>query len=215
MDNKNVIIFGDSYSTFKDCIPEGYAPYYTGERTELPDIRSADESWWSMLVKEVGWNLIRNDSWSGSTIGYTGYYGEDYSSSSSFIYRLDKLAREGFFKVNKVDTVLVFGGTNDSWCEAELGEEMYSGWQKEDLYKVLPAVGFFFTRLREILPDAEIYGICNSEIKPEIIGAIKHACERVGGVSIALENVEKIEGHPTPRGMIEIKEQIIKAISIK
>lgn len=212
MNTENVIIFGDSYSTFKDCVPDGYAVYYTGERTELPDIHSADESWWNMLVKEMGWSLIRNDSWSGSTIGYTGYYGEDYSSTCSFIYRLDKLTREGFFEANRVDTVLVFGGTNDSWCEAELGEEMYSGWQKDDLYKVLPAVGCFFTKLRETLPNAQIYGICNSEIKPEIVDAIKQACERVGAVSIALENVEKIEGHPTAEGMAQIKDQIARVL---
>ena len=213
MNDKNVIIFGDSYSTFIDSIPEGYAPYYTGSRESGPDIHSADESWWGMLIKETGWNLVRNDSWSGSTIGYRGYDNADYSKTSSFIFRLEKLADEDFFRANNINTVLVFGGTNDSWCGAELGEEMYTGWQREDLYKVLPAVGCYFTKLRETLPDAEIYGICNSGIKQEIIDAIKHACDRIGAKTITLTEVEKEEDHPTARGMVEIKDQILKAIN--
>ena len=209
MAEKNIIIFGDSYSTFKDCVPEGYAVYYTGERENAPDIYSKDESWWGMLINETGYNLLRNDSWSGSTIGYTGYDGADYSGGGSFITRLEKLNKEGFFKANRVDTVLVFGGTNDSWCGAELGCEMYSGWLREDLYKVLPAIGLYFTRLREILPDAEIVGICNSEIKSEITDAIKNACERIGAKTVSLKDIDKIEGHPTALGMAQIKEQVI------
>lgn len=213
MSNKNVIIFGDSYSTFKDCIPEGYEPYYTGCRESGPDIYSRDESWWGMLMNETGWNLVRNDSWSGSTIGYRGYQNSDNSQTCSFIFRLETLAKQDFFNSNDINTVLVFGGTNDSWCEAELGEEMYTGWQREDLYKVLPAIGCYFTKLRETLPDAEIYGICNSGIKQEIVDAIKHACDRIGARTIEIGEVEKEENHPTARGMIEIKDVILKAIA--
>ena len=214
MKPENVIIFGDSYSTFEGCIPEGYAAYYTGTRETPPDISSADESWWGMLMKQTGWNLVRNDSWSGSTIGYTGYDGADYSRTSSFIYRLEKLKAEGFFEAAKVDTVLVFGGTNDSWCGAELGEEMHEGWEREDLYQVLPAVGCFFAKLREALQNAQIYAICNTEIKPEIIEGIKNASERIGAESIQLEGIDKINGHPTALGMTQIKDQVLRAIGV-
>ena len=46
----NLLIFGDSYSTFEGCIPKGYAVYYSGHRDRGPDIESADQSWWGMLV---------------------------------------------------------------------------------------------------------------------------------------------------------------------
>ena len=212
MESKNVIIFGDSYSTFAGHIPEGYAPYYHGTGEITPDISSADESWWAMLMKEMGWNLVRNDSWSGSTIGYTGYDGADYSKTSSFITRLEKLKAEGFFEASKVNTVLVFGGTNDSWCGAELGEEKYEGWEREDLYRVLPAIGCFFTRLREALPHARIYAICNTEIKPKIIEGIKNVSERIGATAVQLEKIDKINDHPTAKGMIEIKDQFLDAL---
>ena len=212
MKNENIMIFGDSYSTFAGCIPQGYAVYYSGRRERGPDIESADQSWWGLMVKESGANLVRNDSWSGSTIGYTGYNNSDTSGSSSFIYRLEKLTQEGFFAENKIDTVFVFGGTNDSWSNAPLGNEMSEGWERKDLYNVLPAVGYFFTKLRETLPDAKIYGICNCDIKNEVRDAIRNSCERVGGKAIVLEKIDKMNGHPTPLGMIQIKDQVLASV---
>ena len=213
MKNKNVIIFGDSYSTFVGCIPEGYATYYSGARESGPDINSKDESWWGMLMNETGVNLVRNDSWSGSTIGYRGYNGLDASQFNSFIYRLRKLKSEGYFEKNKIDTVLVFGGTNDSWCGAEIGEEMREGWSEEDLYRVLPAIWCYFKELRATFPDAEIYGICNCGIHNEIVDAIKGVCCEIGAKAVELHDVEKDEDHPTPLGMVQIKDQILDAIS--
>ena len=213
---KNIMIFGDSYSTFTGCIPEGHAAYYTGKRTsadESPDVPSADHTWWGLLVKETGVNLVRNDSWSGSTIGYTGWGGKDTSKTSSFIYRLETLASEGFFEKNEIDTVFVFGGTNDSWSDAPLGEEMTEGWKREDLFNVLPAVHYFFKKLRETLPNAKIYGIGNCGIKAEVVNAIQNACEANGGKPIVLTDaVDKRSGHPTVQGMIDIKNQVLAAL---
>jgi hypothetical protein len=212
MKNENIMIFGDSYSTFAGCIPAGYAPYYSGRRERGPDIESADQSWWGLMVKETESNLVRNDSWSGSTIGYTGYNNSDTSKTSSFIYRLEKLTQEGFFADNKIDTVFVFGGTNDSWSNAPLGNEMSEGWERKDLYNVLPAISYFFTKLREVLPNAKIYGICNCDIKSEVVNATKNVCDKVGGKAIVLENIDKMNGHPTPLGMVQIKDQVLKGI---
>ena len=208
----NLLIFGDSYSTFEGCIPKGYAVYYSGHRDRGPDIESADQSRWGMLVNETDAHLVLNDSWSGSTIGYTGYNGSDNSRSSSFIYRLEKMEADGFFDKNKIDTVLVFGGTNDSWSNAPLGEYAEKAEDKKELYNVLPAIGYFFTKLRAALPDAKIYGICNCDIKGEIVSAIKLACAAVDGKAIELKAVDKMNGHPTPLGMVHIKDQVLKGI---
>lgn len=210
--NRNIIIFGDSYSTFAGCIPEGYAPYYTGTGERVPDISSADESWWGRLINETGWKLVRNDSWSGAPICYRGYEGVDVSKSSSFIYRLRRLREEGFFRDNEIDTVLVLGGTNDSWCGAEIGEEMREGWCESDLYRVLPAVWYYFTDLRATFPEAEIYAICNCDINETIIDAMARAAQSVGAEPILLHDIEKEEGHPTSVGMAQIKEQVLSVM---
>lgn len=209
MDKRNIIIFGDSYSTFAGCIPQGYAPYYTGTGERVPDIASADESWWGLLMNETGWKLVRNDSWSGAPICYRGYNGTDVSKSCSFIYRLKKLREEGYFAENEIDTVLVLGGTNDSWCGAEIGEEKREGWESEDLYSVLPAVWYYFTDLRSTFPKAQIYTICNCDINEKIIDAMVRASESVGAVPVLLHDIDKLEGHPTKQGMMEIKEQVL------
>ena len=209
MKNRNVIIFGDSYSTYAGCIPEGYGPYYTGTGERVPDLSSPEETWWGLMINKTGWNLVRNDSWSGAPICYRGYDEIDVSKTSSFIYRLKRLREEGFFRDNNIDTVLVLGGTNDSWCGAEIGEEMREGWQNDDLYKVLPAVWYYFTDLRATFPDAEIYAICNCDINDVIIDAMKRAAESVGAIPILLHDIEKEEGHPNAKGMAEIAEQVL------
>ena len=44
---KDIVIFGDSYSTFKGFIPEGYSPWYSvGGRPEQPDVFCVQDSWW-------------------------------------------------------------------------------------------------------------------------------------------------------------------------
>ena len=212
MKKKNVIIFGDSYSTFAGAIPEGYGPYYTGTGERVPDISSAEESWWGLLMKETGWNLVRNDSWSGAPICFRGYNGTDVSKTCSFIYRLEKLRDEGYFTENRIDTVFVFGGTNDSWCGAEIGEEKREGLEREDLYSVLPAVWYYFGELKATFPNAEIYVICNCDINEVIIDAMKRAAESIGAKPILLHDVDKLEGHPTALGMIEIKDQVLEAV---
>lgn len=115
MKSENIMIFGDSYSTYEGHIPAGYAVYYSGHRDNPPDVFDVKNTWWGRLIAETDSTLVQNNSWSGSTIGYTGYNNSDCSHSSSFIYRFEKLLAEGFFEEHKIDRLFVFGGTNDSW----------------------------------------------------------------------------------------------------
>ena len=212
---KNIVIFGDSYSTHKNIIPKGYSAYYSDDGNEeglaVTKMKEGD-TWWYRFVSDVGGKLLRNDSWSGSTIGYTGYDNADCSKSSSFIYRYRQLKQEGFFEKNKVDTVLVFGGTNDSWSDAPLGETKAFGWEEKDLFAVLPAIFYFAYTLKTDLPDSEIVFIINTELKDEIADCIEEATKRYGLKSVRLEGVSKEYGHPTVTGMREISEQLVKAL---
>ncbi len=212
MNSQSIIIFGDSYSTYEGHIPEGYAVYYSGHRETPPDVSDATKTWWGSLLEATGSTLVQNNSWSGSTIGYTGYNNADCSNSSSFIYRFRKLANEGFFEKNKIDTLFVFGGTNDSWSGAPLGELKYNGIEESDLFCVLPAIAHFAEQLAVTLPDTKIVFIANCDIKSEIIDAMKSVCERYGLVFVALSDIDKLNGHPTELGMEQICEQVLAGI---
>ena len=213
--SNNIIIFGDSYSTFENFVPDGYAVYYSENERPETDVTKVEQTWWHQVVKNAALNLILNNSWSGSTIGYTGYDNVDCSKSSSFIYRLKQLIENGFFVENKIDTVFVFGGTNDSWSNAPLGEIKYSGWEEKDLFSVLPAVCYFLNLLKETLPQTKIYCLINTEIKPEIASCMENACEKYHITPITFNSIDKKCGHPTIQGMKNIKSSVLNALNNK
>ena len=212
MKHENIVIFGDSYSTYEGHIPDGYAVYYSGHREKEPDVYDAAKTWWGRLLEATESTLVQNNSWSGSTIGYTGYNNSDCSGTSSFIHRFKKLAGEGFFEKNKIDTLFVFGGTNDSWSGAPLGELKYDGIEENDLYFVLPAISYFAKLLSETLAGTKIVFIANCDIKSEITGAMRSVCEHYGYTYVALSDIDKLNGHPTELGMEQIFEQVLAGI---
>ncbi len=207
-----VLIFGDSYSTFEGYIPEGYAFYYPATLEGRPKVTKVEETWWHSLLTETKSTLIRNDSWSGSTVGYTGYGGQDTSGFSSFITRLEKMIKEGFFEKNPLDTVFVFGATNDSWSNAPLGEAKYENFTREDRYFVLPAICEFLKMLKAAIPNTRIIYIVNSQLKEEIGNTVKEAAHRYGIEYLFLENIDKKFDHPTVLGMKQIKDQVAKML---
>lgn len=208
----NCLILGDSYSTFEGYIPNGYATWYYNELREGTDVNQVEQTWWKQLLIKTNANLILNNSWSGSTICYTGYGNADCSKSSSFIYRLRQLQDNGFFEENKIDTVFVFGATNDSWCGAQMGKVQFSDWEEKDLYYVLPAMTYLFKTLRDILPNANIVCIINTELKYEITTLFFEICKKYNAKQVFLKDISKKGGHPDILGMSQICDQILENI---
>ena len=200
---KNCIIFGDSYSTYASHIPAGYPTYYPNR-----DVDDVSKTWWASFCERAGLNLIQNNSWSGSPLGYTGYNNADCSRHGSFIARYRQMKEAGFFDQNKIDTVFVFGGTNDSWANAPLGEIKLSDWTDDDLFSVLPAICYLTYILKTDLPDADIILIINSGIKPEIQDCFEIAAKHFGVKSVRLHDIDKENNHPSAKGMAAICEQI-------
>lgn len=211
--HKKALIFGDSYSTFEGCVPDGYAVYYSPRECDYTDVRKVEQTWWHRVMSRTGLELVQNNSWSGSTIGYTGYENADTSTSSSFIFRLRQLIGKGFFDENRIDTVFVFGGTNDSWSDAPLGEPKFENWEESDLYFVLPAVCCFLWLLRQTLPQAKIYCLVNTEIKTEITDCMKAACSRYGITPVEFDHIDINCGHPTIRGMQDIADTVAQTLT--
>lgn len=210
MNLQNVLIFGDSYSTFRGWIPEGFGYSYSEDRTDGNEVVRVEDTWWHRVITATDSKLIQNNSWSGSTIGYTGYNGQDLSESKSFIYRFKKLLSEGFFEENKIDTFFILGGTNDSWSHAPVGDLMYDGFEEKQLYSVLPAICYFFKMVKESLPDTKIYCLVNTYLDEKITAGMVTAAEHYGLEVIRFSHIDKWHGHPTIEGMREMSEEILK-----
>lgn len=197
---KKVSILGDSYSTFQDIIPSGYATFYPNDRN---DVKEVGQTWWSLYNEAMGYELEVNDSWGGTTICNTGY-GRMNFSSNSFNSRL--------WKLGNPDIIFVFGGTNDAWARSPLGEYQYSGWTKKDCNSLRPALAYMLDALTRLYPEASIYTILNSELQEEVNESFRTVCAHYGIKLIELHDIEKQNGHPSIKGMEAIKDQLIEAI---
>lgn len=203
----NAFILGDSYSTFKDYIPKGFSFWYSNVEKEETDVIDVSQTWWWQLINSTDSQLVRNCSWSGSTICNTCR--PTFDVSTSFINRFEKLVNEGFFEQNEINTFFVFGGTNDSWINSPVGELVVEGWNDEQLLCVLPAVSYLFYRIKTVIPNARVINLINTNLKEVIVEGIKKSAEHFGVEYLQLENISKQNGHPDIKGMVQIKNQII------
>ncbi|MDD4689264.1 MAG: SGNH/GDSL hydrolase family protein [Eubacteriales bacterium] len=207
---KNIFILGDSYSTYKGYIPEGNAFYYSDERKEEAIVHGVDKTWWRQMAKDMDYNVAMNDSYSGSTVCNT--VRPEFTIESSFVSRMDKYIKMDYFAKNNIETVFIFGGTNDSWIDAPIGKLMYSKWKKEDLKSVLPAFCYLIDRIQTTNKDMKIVVILNTDIKPEITDNFAVACEKYGVRYVRLKDIDKASGHPTVLGMTQIASQVVESL---
>ena len=204
-------ILGDSYSTFKGFIPEGYATWYSEKQKPETDVVSVEQTWWYDLTGKHGATLVRNCSYSGTTICHTGYDGEDYKEIS-FLGRMENLLNEGFFEENPVDTIFIFGGTNDSWAQSPVGELCTQDWTEESLYSVLPAFCKLLDLITTRLPGVRVICPINTELDPAISSGLLAGCAWYGALAVILWDIGKTAGHPNKMGMRQIRDQIIQTV---
>ena len=208
---KTMGILGDSYSTYGKWIALDNETWYSDNgNAQDNNIASVKETWWWKLSKETGLNLLKNESYSGSTICNTGYNGQD-ASSLSFLTRAENNFGRNQTLSPKPDILFVFGGTNDDWANVNIGSVKYSDWSVEDKKTILPAFCYLLDYLQLWNPQARIINIINDELKADIVNGMKTACNHYGVEVIQLQNISKTNGHPNVSGMESIKNQV-KAI---
>ena len=198
-----VAVLGDSYSTFLGHIPDGNAWWYSSRPQGPNDVVKVEDTWWNQFCSIAGYDLVMNESWSGSTICNTGYDAVP-CPTWSFIARMKNIVAGE----EDPDLILICGGTNDSWANSPIGEMKYADWTSEDLASYLPACCYMLDYLRREAPDAEIVCVVNSELKPEITQGQFDACEHYGAHALLLEDIEKIWNHPSVAGMTAMAEQV-------
>lgn len=202
---KSVSVLGDSYSTFENYIEpkDNEMWYFVNPNPDLTDVNDVKQTWWHQLIKDGGYRLEQNNSYSGSTICTTGYHGEDYTPRA-FITRMDNLGCP--------DILLIFGATNDSWANSPIGEFVWSDWTEEQLKSFRPALTYMLSHIVDRYPNTEILYIINDGLKPEITTSIVEACDRYGVPYVQLKDIDKTAGHPNIHGMKQIKEQVAAAL---
>ena len=202
---KAVSILGDSYSTFEGFVtPETNEMWYYAQgergRTDVMDVR---QTWWHQLISRQGWKLCVNNSYSGSTISYSGYSGNDYSKRS-FLTRMDNLGNP--------DIIFIFGATNDSWAGAPIGEYQYENLSKGNFWTFRPAMARMLEWMTARYIGVDIYFILNDGLTEDINVSCKTICEHYGVKCIALKGIDKMSGHPSVKGMQQIAEQVVREI---
>ena len=200
-----ISILGDSYSTFQGYIPDGNeAWYYTPVDTSRTDVDNVTQTWWWQVINQAGCLIEKNDSYSGATVSYHGYNNEDYSPRS-FITRLPRLGSP--------DVILIFGGTNDDWAGAKLGEYQYDNFAHADFFTYRPALAYLLQQAKERYPNVKIFFIINSELKNDLVESTKVICRHYDIPFIELKDIDKKQNHPTVKGMKSIAQQVLEFIN--
>ena len=200
-------ILGDSYSTFKGFVPKEYACYYPNPEM-VDNVLSVEDTWWCKLIYQQGMRLLVNDSYSGSTV--CTCVRDNQPMSASFVERVhcsfcndDKLQPDYFF---------VFGCTNDSWLDREIGQVQYESWTEDDLKSVLPAYCYVLDQLSAVYKKSKIVTVINTGLHPEITKGIILSSDHYGTIVVKLHDIDKQSGHPSALGMSQIADQICEIL---
>lgn len=199
-----VSILGDSYSTFEGFIPKANEIWYFKTPPQnRTDVTKVTQTWWWQVIKDGGYKLGVNNSWSGATISNTGYRDEDYTVRS-FTTRDTQLGNP--------DIILVCGGTNDSWAGVKMGEYQYKDWTRGDLYYFRPAMAKLLVDLSEHYPNVPVYFILNSDLRKEVNESVETVCKHYNVPVIKLHDIDKQNGHPSIKGMKAFADQVLAVI---
>ena len=201
---KSISILGDSYSTFKDYLtPDTNYVWYPQENRKTNDVVDVRQTWWHQFIKDNGFRLHVNNSFSGATICHTGYHREDYSDRS-YCTRLKYLGTP--------DIIIVFGGTNDTWAKSPIGDFQYSDWKRHDLFKFRPAMAYLLSNLLDRYPGVDIYVVINDILSEDVTLSMKTICGHYQVKYIQLHDIDKQSGHPSILGMQQIANQLAEII---
>jgi len=201
-----VTIFGDSYSTFEGWLTPDTKEswYFTADnpsRDKNNDVTAVEQTWWWQVIDQMGMKLEKNNSYSGSTVGYYGYQNENYQPRS-FNTRVADLGEP--------DIILSCCITNDSWTGEKVGEYKYANWTENDMWYFRPAMARLCATLRLNYPCAKVYFILNTDLKPEHSESMRVICRHYGLPLIELHDIDKQDGHPSQKGHKAFAEQVIE-----
>lgn len=204
-------VLGDSYSAFKGYVdPETNDPWSDYEEI---GVTGPEQMWWYQLAEETGWTMDKNNSFSGSLICN---HNVEYYAKHSFIRRMEGLGNP--------DVIFVFGGTNDAFKEAPLGDYVYADWTEDQLCMFRPGLAYLLDHLKQQHPKAAVYllvdmdlcsGGVDEAIRDSFIESMHQVAEHYGVTCIDLYKIHKKWWHPNAQGQQDIAKQVLKVVMPK
>ena len=132
-ENKTVSILGDSISTYRGIIPDGWSYFYPYPTADLGDY---NQTWWMVMANTLGMKLLRNNSWSGSCVS---------SGTGSSSCTLDSRLIELLDGDTRPDVIVINMGANDCASKYVSLETFDSS------YKIM------LDKIKALCPDSEIF----------------------------------------------------------
>lgn len=111
-------ILGDSISTLEGYNPRGYNVHYKNEVCENSGVRYIDDTWWGIVLKNLGGELLVNSSWSGTRTTHLSDRLPLFPSTSSK-KRVNSLGKGNI----SPDVIIIYIGINDCGNAVKIGEK--------------------------------------------------------------------------------------------
>lgn len=203
-----VSILGDSYSATPGTIPtrnEAYTSANVGS--------DVSKTYWGKFIAAIGGVLETNESWSGSLVSRKPV-------NNGTVPMIDDSRCK---QLGNPDIILLFGGTNDAWNNADRGEgvDCYdsANWTADNLKMFRPAYAYLLSTLKTTYPKAQIICLINttsaSGAKPDIPVAIAQDIQDIADhyscLWVQTAGVSKQSNHPDAVGNATIFKQLYTA----
>ena len=143
---KTFSIYGDSMSTLAGFQPEGYAVHYQGEFAERSHVTAMEDTWWGMVIRHFGGQLLTCNAFSGSTVSELRRSGIAFPAGASE-ERMDALLSAGV-----PDVLMVYLGTND-WYQLVETDDFEEPWWRT----FSGSYHHMMEGLRKRFPETEIW----------------------------------------------------------
>lgn len=211
---KRFSVLGDSISTFEGMVPEGNAVYYRDADARANGVVTPANTWWMQVIDRLDGALLANGSFSGSLVA-----GESFPAGRAEQRAAQLIGADGAGP----DAVLVYLGIND------YGEGT-------DPVEFERAYGEMLANVRAKAPHADIFcmtllpgrseehdvsffrekykGHDLEDYNRAIRRAAPSADAQVVDVALIGEPFDTLDGtHPTRKGMRQLAETFLKALS--
>ena len=207
-------VLGNSFSALEGTVDPETNDVWTSY--PLVGVTEPEQMWWHKVATRMGWNLDKNNSFSGSLVcNFDDFNGGGYYAPHSYIRRMDNLGNP--------DVIFVFGGTNDIYQRAPLGDYVYSGWTDEQLCTYRPAMAYILDNLKRQHPQAKIYFLVDMElcindvtldegIRQAYIESMHRIASHYNVDCIDIFGIHKSYWHPDVEGQKDIARQVLEVL---